>query len=390
MSAENDEVKVIHQIDFVQIFNYCKKNWRLYVIVGAVAIVVAVIYAFSIPKTYRSEVKLAPEFSSGNSSGSLSSLASMMGVKVGGASSSDDAIYPELYPDLLVSKEFLVSLFDIRIHMAKKPEEMTIRHYFDNEMKQPWWSKITGFPSAMLRKLRGGHKVPLGASTNESKINPFQLSEAQNGTTQAISAALSCNVDKHTSVVTLVATTQDPVATALIVDSVRARLQDFIIAYRTKKARNDVAYSRKLLRDAKKKYDAARQAYSNFSDTHEELYLSSYKTQSDNLENEMQLAYNTYSQVLQQLQVAQAKVLERTPAFTTIVTATVPLLPAGPHKVSIIVMFLILAFAGTTVWLVIKHSKVDKASDMPKENTIAATKVVASSQAYSGNGDIDN
>lgn len=368
MSAENDEVKVIHQIDFVQIFNYCKKNWRLYVIVGAVAIVVAVIYAFSIPKTYRSEVKLAPEFSSGSSSSSLSSLASMMGVKVGGASSSDDAIYPELYPDLLVSKEFLVSLFDIHIRTAKNPEGMSIRQYFDKEMKQPWWSKITGFPSAMARKLRGGHKTPLGASTNESVINPFQLSEAQNGTTQAISAALSCNVDKHTSVVTLVAVTQDPVATALIVDSVRARLQDFIIAYRTKKARNDVAYSKKLLRDAKKKYDAARQAYSSFSDTHEELYLSSYKTQSENLENEMQLAYNTYSQVAQQLQVAQAKVLERTPAFTTIVTATVPLLPAGPHKVSIIIMFLILAFAGTTVWLVIKHTKDENPSAKPTKS----------------------
>lgn len=389
MSAENDEVKVIHQIDFVQIFNYCKKNWRLYVIVGAVALVVAVIYAFSIPKTYRSEVKLAPEFSSGSSSSSLSSLASMMGVKVGGASSSDDAIYPELYPDLLVSKEFLVSLFDIRIKTAKKPGEMTIRQYFDKEMKQPWWSKITGFPSAMMRKIRGGHKTPLGASTNENQINPFQLSEAQNGTTQAISAALSCSVDKHTSVVTLVATTQDPVATALIVDSVRARLQDFIIAYRTKKARNDVAYSRKLLRDAKKKYDAAREAYSAYSDTHEELYLSSYKTQSENLENEMQLAYNTYSQVSQQLQVAQAKVLERTPAFTTIVTATVPLLPAGPHKVSIIIMFLILAFAGTTVWLVIKRNMEQDPSVEPKEIAYKASTGENSAQPQSGMGSLE-
>lgn len=357
MSAENDEVKVIHQIDFSQIFKYCKDHWHLYIIVCAVAFVVGLIYAFSIPKTYRSEVILAPEFSNGNTGGSLNSLASMMGVKMGGASSSDDAIYPELYPNLLTSKEFLVSLFDIHICTAGNPKGMTMRQYFDNEIKQPWWSKITNFPSAMLQKLRGGHKTPPGASTNESKVNPFQLTEAQNGTTQAISAALSCSVDKHTSVVTLVAVAQDPVATALIVDSVRERLQEFIIAYRTKKARNDVAYSQKLLRDAKRKYDAARQAYSSYADSHEELYLSSYKTQSDNLENEMQLAYNTYSQVAQQLQMAQAKVLERTPAFTTVETATVPLEPMGPRKMSTILMFLILAFIGTTVWLIFRMSR---------------------------------
>lgn len=352
-----EDVAIKNQIDFVEAFKYCINHKRLYVAVALASFVLAVIYAFSLPKYYKAEVELAPELSGDAAGGTLSSLAQQFGFGGGGANSNNDAIYPELYPDLFTSKEFLVSLFDIKVKTAKSDSSITLYNYYLTGQKSPWWTYPISAVSKVIRKIRYGNKPVIGAAQTGPHIDPFQLSEIQNRVTEAISGAVTCNVDKHTSVISLMVTDQDPVAAAIIVDSIRVRLQDFIIAYRTKKARNDVAYSQNLLREAKQKYDACRRAYASFSDSHEDLYLTSYKSESENLENEMQLAFNTYSQIAQQLQVAQAKVLEKTPVFTTIKSATVPLRAAGPHRLAFVVMFVAFSLVCTTAWLLFGRSQ---------------------------------
>lgn len=49
----------------------------------------------------------------------------------------------------------------------------------------------------------------------------------------------------------------------------------------------------------------------------------------------MNLAYQVYTQVSQQLQMARAKVQEITPVYTVVQPATVPLKPAKPNKLMI-------------------------------------------------------
>jgi uncharacterized protein involved in exopolysaccharide biosynthesis len=350
-----EDVTIKNQIDFVEAFKYCLSHKRLYAIVALVSLVVAVLYAFSLPRYYKAEVELAPELAGDAATGGLSSLAQQFGFGGTGPNAGNDAIYPELYPDLFTSKEFLVSLFDIKVSTAKSDTTTSLYQHYLIGMKSPWWAYPISAVSKAIRKLRGS-KPALGAGKNGPEIDPFRLSEVQNKLTEAISGAVTCNVDKHTSVISLTVTDQDPVAAAIIVDSVRVRLQDFIIAYRTKKARNDVSYLEKLLREAKQKYDATRHAYAGYSDSHEDLYLTSYKSESDNLENEMQLAFNNYSQVAQQVQVARAKVLEKTPVFTTIKSATVPLKPAGPRRMAMVFMIFVLAMVGTTVWLLFSRT----------------------------------
>ena len=82
---------------------------RKIIIYSCVAGVIGLILAFGTPKTYQSTVVLAPEESGAGFSGSISSLASMVGMdlKVG---QSGDAIYPEIYPDLMSSTNFIVEL----------------------------------------------------------------------------------------------------------------------------------------------------------------------------------------------------------------------------------------------------------------------------------------
>lgn len=162
---------------------------------------------------------------------------------------------------------------------------------------------------------------------------------------------------KKTMVITINVTDQDPLICATIADSVQRRLQNFITDYRTKKAKVDLEYNRKLFKEAKARYDKARQLYASYSDANQDMILQSYKTKLIDLENEMQLQFNNYNAVAQQLQLAEAKVQEETPAFTTLQSATVPVKKAGPGRAKMVLVFLFLAFLGTTVYILNKENQ---------------------------------
>ena len=52
-----------------------------------------------------------------------------------------------------------------------------------------------------------------------------------------------------------------------------------------------------------------------------------------------------------QYQAAKAKVQQKTPAFTTLQGATVPIKPTGPKRMSFVLVMVFLSFMGTTVYV---------------------------------------
>jgi uncharacterized protein involved in exopolysaccharide biosynthesis len=132
---------------------------------------------------------------------------------------------------------------------------------------------------------------------------------------------------------------------------VRGHLQQFISSYRTNKARTDLEYYKNLVAEAKRDYQKARQVYGSYSDANSDLVLESYRSKREDLENEMQLKFNAYSALNTQMQAAKAKVQERTPVFTLIKGAAMPIRPSGPKRMLFVLEMLILAFIGTSLYV---------------------------------------
>ena len=99
-------------IDLGKIANLLWTKKMTFVKVWVVTFILSCIWIFPQPRYYVCEVMLAPESSDENAMGGISSLASSFGLSLGGGS---DAIYPELYPDLMSSTDFVVSLFNIPV-----------------------------------------------------------------------------------------------------------------------------------------------------------------------------------------------------------------------------------------------------------------------------------
>ena len=184
--------------------------------------------------------------------------------------------------------------------------------------------------------------------------SPYLLTKDEDKILEAVRDNISLRVDKKTGIITINTRAQDALICKTLADSACARLQTFITDYRTKKACVDEEHYKQLMEEAKASYEKARRAYAGYSDAHSEIVLESYRSKQNDLENEMQLRYNTYTTMTAQYQAAQAKVQERTPAFTMLKGATVPIKPTGPKRMFFVAGMLIFATIITSLYVTIK------------------------------------
>lgn len=343
--AENKELEVIN---IRQILKVLWKGRKTYYKTLPAVFLISCIYIVFVPRYYTCSVMLAPETEAPNTSGMLGSLASSFGFDIGSLAN-QDAISPTLYPELMESNDFVVSLFPVQV--TTEDGELTTSYYdyiSSHQKASPWsmpliWTKNL-INSMFEDKEEGG----------EEKINPFRLTRQQEKIAKAMRSNITCSVDKKTDVITIMVNDQDPLICATMADSVRTRLQDFITDYRTSKARIDLEFYKKLTAEAKADYEKVRRQYVSMSDANNDIILKSVQSKIADLENDMQLKYNTYNALNTQLQAARAKVQERTPAFTVLQGASVPLKATGPKRMIFVFGMTFLAFLVITFSIVRK------------------------------------
>ena len=311
------------------------------------AVLIGLVIAFSIPREYTANAMIAPELSDNKTTGGLSSLAAMAGFNLN-ATSTADAIYPDLYPDIVTSTPFITGLFNVQVKDLDEEVDTTLYCYLNEHQRVPWWTLITSAPFKAL-----GWVISL--FTEEEKedaiLDPFHLTKEEADIAKELSERITVSVDKKTGVTTLSVTMQDARISACLTDTVVRRLQDYITEYRTTKARQDFQFQEKLFERKKKEYEKAQENYAKFADANKNIILLSYRAEQERLENEMRLAYQVYTSVAQQLQMAEAKVQEITPVYTIIEPATIPIKASKPRKTLMLLGILFLTGLCCVSWI---------------------------------------
>lgn len=339
---KNNEYIDLREV-IAEIFNQKK----LFLKVWLVTFILACAWILPIPRKYKAEIMLAPEAESQVSTGMLGSLASSFGFNVGDMGNGD-ALYPLLYPDLMNSNEFMVGLFDIPVTTE---DGSLSTDYFTYLTKH---QKITVYkwPIVWVKRFFKEHFTTRTKKKGESgKVDPFYLSDEEDKLVKNMQNIITCSVDKKTDVITISVLDQDPYISATMADSVRVRLQHFITEYRTNKARIDKEYYEKLTAEALSAYEEAVYIYGRYCDTHRGVILQSMLSERDALENDVQMKFNTYNAMCTQLEAAKAKVQERTPAFTILQGASVPVKAAKPKRMLFVLGMLVLSTIGSIFYV---------------------------------------
>ena len=342
----NDEELEIDLMDLLRkVMGIRKKIYKA----AGIGLIIGVIVAISIPKQYTVEVTLSPEMGN-NKGGGLSGLAASFlgsGVSMGDGT---DALNASLSADIVSSTPFLLELSNMKVPVSGS-EKISLSSYLDEE-SSPWWSYVIGFPGMVI----GGVKSLFIEDEDESIFSDkasqgtIELSKKESQKIESLKKKIVASVDKKTSMTSVTATFQDSKVAAVVADSVVKKLQEYIIDYRTSKSKEDCLYLEKLFKERQQEYYEAQRKYADYMDSHDNIILQSVRTEQERLQNDMSLAYQVYSQVASQLQVARAKVQEEKPVFAVVEPAVVPLYPSGTSRKVYVLVFVFLSVCIVISW----------------------------------------
>ena len=345
MAMEKD---LLPQMDLIKVIKELwSRKWTI-ILIGFISGVIGFLLALDIPKRYKTVVVLAPESSDTDLASAASSITSMLGINMGGGGGAD-AIYPELYPDIINTIPFSVELLGIQVCTVDSSYQGDLYHYLAYNQKNPWWKKAK---TALLSKLSGksGTNIP-------DVLDAYTLNKRQIKLIEELHDNVSCEVDVKTSVITLISKMQDKQVSCTVADSLCYKLQDYVAAYKTNKTRGELASVTRMFEEAKEEYLKAQSAYANFVDKNVNLTRESSKAEAVRLENEMNIAYAIYQELASHMSMVRAKVLEQTPAFTVLEPARLAEWHYAPKKSVIAIVFAVLGGLVTCAVLLLKSKE---------------------------------
>ena len=316
---------------------------------AGIGLVIGIIVAISIPKQYTVGVTLSPEMGNTKAGGLSGLAASFLGSGMA-INEGTDALNASLSADIVSSTPFLLELSTMKIP-ALEGETMTLNVYLDEE-SSPWWSYVIGLPGMVI----GGVKSLFTEEESElvpsdkANLGTIELSKKESKKIESLKKKILASVDKKTSMTTVSVTLQNPKVAAVVADSVVRKLQEYIIDYRTSKAKEDCLYLERLFKERQQEYYDAQKKYADYMDSHDNIILQSVRAEQERLQNDMSLAYQVYSQVANQLQVARAKVQEEKPVFAVVEPAVIPLYPSGTSRKIYVLAFIFLSVCIVIFW----------------------------------------
>ena len=337
------------EIDIMELISKLWKKRKMIIKWCVVGAVIGLVIGFSIPKTYTAGVTLAPEVQQKTGSG-VSSIASMMGVNL---NNSLDAINAEMFPDVVHSTPFIVDLFDLPVTFERKDSVITttLLDYMLEYQRSPWWSYVIEAPFKAL-----GWCIDLVTPDKEEEgvagpLNPINLPMKERKVVKFFAQNIMVNVDKKSLKTEMYLELQDPKVVYAVMDAVVTNLKEYMTEYRSSKFRQDVENLGLICELRKADYYKAQQAYANYIDSNKSVIRQSAQAERERLQQEMNLAYQVYSQVAQQKEGARIQAEQAKPVFAVVQPPVVPIRKTAPSRAKMLVIWTFLAGCFAAAWV---------------------------------------
>lgn len=328
------------EIDLIEVF---RKIWdgrkTIFKWMG-IFFVVGIIIVIGSPKEYKSEVTLLVETGSGSNgmSGLLQQFGGLAGLNLN-AAGGEDALTPELYPDIIKSTPFLLEMMEQKVTETRYDSTLKVSEYVERHMRPGVGQIVMGYTIGLPGKIIGWIKgKPKNHESNTSKQkSPFKLTAKQDEIAGELTNRIKAKQGESNSILIIIVEMQDPKVAALLVDSVVKSLTTYIIDYRTQKAKTDLKFVEERHEEAEERYRIAQRNLAGYKDRNKNIILASALMSEQNLQSEYNLAFNIFNTLSQQLEQAKMKVQEKTPVFKVVEPAKEALSKNKP-KTSLILM----------------------------------------------------
>jgi len=345
------------EIDIVELLKKVYKEKKLIFKCSIIAAIVGVVFALFQQNIYTSSTTFIPQLSSDvkTRSSSLSGLASLAGINLGGMEGSSE-FPPTLYPQVVESVPFRLDLLSSYIEVNNS--ELTLREYLlmDNNLFNFFGTvkKYTiGLPSFIL----GLFKADDNYVSDSSSI--YGLTEEDHELFKKLSTVFSLSINDKEGFITMSFTDQDKTVSAQVAQTAETLLQEKIIEFKVKSSKELLDFTFNQYNEKKKAFEKLQDERAVFVDNNINISSSLFQNKLSRIESELSIAQNVVQQLASQVEQAKLQVNKDTPVFTTIKPVTIPYEKSAPKRSQIVIIFLFLGFVLSTGYVLVKTPAIE-------------------------------
>ena len=314
---------------------------KLIIICTAVFIVLGLVAALTMVRTYTVSTTMVPQVSSSRSS-SLSSLASLAGFDISSTTSGAD-LSPIIYPQIVSSTPFRRALIYTPLHY-EKADTAVCMYTYDMEYSKPTVfgtiKKYTvGLPGTIMGALRGTKEdlvLPEDGATSDEP-QPVLVSKDEEKVMETVAKNVVLTADKKEGYLTLTVVGAEPLQTAELAMKAQQLLQEEITRFRTEKAQSQLDYIQARYNEVKAEAESYQATLAAVTDRSQSMTTTRARIERDRIQSKYNTANTIYQEMAKQLEQAKMQVKQDTPVFTVVQPVTVPSKPSNSRAKTLVI-----------------------------------------------------
>lgn len=328
-------------IDIMAIIKSLWNGRKTIIIWTATFMVLGLVAALTMKRTYSVSTVMVPQLSSGSKS-SLSSLASLAGFDLGGSSQGSE-LSPLIYPQIVGSIPFRKELIYTPLHYSELDSAVSMFTYLTEYSKPSVIGVVKkytiGLPGVILGALRG-EKEPVvlpESGGSESGPKPELLTDVEEKVIKTLSENVSLTVNNKEGYLTLSVTGAEPIQTAELAMKAQLLLQDEVTRFRVEKSQSELDYIQARYNEIKREAEMYQEQLARINDRTQNVNNTSDRIERDRIQSKYTMTNSIYSELAKQLEQAKMQVKKDTPVFTIIQPVTVPIRPSNSRATTLII-----------------------------------------------------
>lgn len=329
-------------IDIIALLKSLWEGRKTIIICTGVFVVLGLVAALTMKRTYSVTTVMVPQVSSGGGSSSLSSLASLAGINLSSGATGGE-LAPVVYPQIVSSVPFRRELINEPLHYAEADSAVSMLTYYTEIAKPSVMDGIlkytVGLPGVILGAIRG-EKEPLvmpSDGADDGGMKPLVIGEDEEKVLKAVGNAVSLAVDKKEGYLTLTVDGTEPIMTAELALKAQQLLQEEVTRFRVEKSRSDLEYIQARYDEVKKETELYQEQLASVTDRSQDVTTTRARIGRDRIQAKYNLSNSIFTDIAKQLEQAKMQVKMDTPVFTIIQPVAVPTQPSNSRARTLIV-----------------------------------------------------
>jgi len=343
------------EIDLIELLKSLWNGKKLIIIIASFFAILGVVISLLSPTVYTASSMFIPQSSqAGSGASSLSGVASLVGINLGGAMSSAE-IPPAIYPQILESVPYKRELLQVSLNSSSENSSILLKDYLLNKSSSSNVFELVKkytimLPFTILNAIRGDKE-----SNSAGSYSAMSVTLDEDDLFEALEDILSLSVNVKDGFVSLSAEMSDPVICALVAKEAQNILQKSVINYKIISASEVLAFNQKQLALKKVEFDSLQNTLALLKDSNLDIIDSRFENKLIGLEAELSLVSAVYEELAKQLEQSKLQVSKDTPIFSVIKPVTIPNKRSAPKRTQMVLAYLFMGLILGCGYVLIKE-----------------------------------